>query len=80
MEQEEVKKWALATASALRAMRGEAGLSQVDVERRTGITRTSYRMYERADRQPTVVQLAAISEAFGISFSRLMAEISSRVR
>lgn len=78
MEQRERKKWEQAVARSLRAMRGEAGLSQAEVERRTKIARTSYRMYETGERQPTVVQLAEIAEALGISFSQLMSEINRR--
>lgn len=79
MEQRELERWAQAVAAALRAERGVAGLSQAEVERRTGITRTSYRLYELGKRQPDVTQLAQIAEAFGISFSRLMAAIEQRV-
>ena len=78
MEQHERQLWAEAVAAALRAERGVAGLSQADVERITGIARSSYRYYELATRNPDVVQIAQIAEAFGISFSRLMGEIDRR--
>lgn len=79
MEQSLKDTWAEAVAAALRAERGVAGISQAEVERRTGITRSSYRLYEQGERQPDVVQLAGIAEAFGIPFSRLMFEIERRV-
>lgn len=75
MEQHEIPLWESAVADALRSTRGVARLSQAEVGRRTGIARTSYRMYERAERQPDVIQLAQIAEAFGIPFSELVAEI-----
>lgn len=78
MEQHELEQWAQAVAAALRAERGVAGISQAEVERRTGITRTSYRLYEMGIRNPDITQLAHIAEAFGISFSRLMAAIEQR--
>lgn len=78
MEREDEVRWRLAVAAALRSERGVAGLSQAEAGRLAGIARTSYRLYEEAERQPDVVQIAAIAEAFGISFSRLMNEIQQR--
>ena len=78
MEQRERELWSAAVAATLRAERGVAGLSQAEVERRTGITRTSYRLYELGKRQPDMVQLAGIAEAFGVPLSRLIAEVERR--
>ena len=78
MEQQERALWAQAVAASLRAERGVAGLSQAEVERLTGIARTSYRMHELGTRQPDVVQLAQIAEALRIPLSRLFAEIERR--
>ena len=78
MEQHERELWSAAVAATLRAERGVAGLSQAEVERRTGIARTSYRLYELAERQPDMVQLAALAEAFGVPLSRLIAEMQRR--
>lgn len=78
MEREELERWARAVAETLRAERGVAGLSQAEIERRTGITRSSYRLYEQALRQPDVTQLAHIAEAFGVPFARMMGEIERR--
>lgn len=80
VERTEVEKWAQAVARALRATRAEAQLSQAEVERKTGITRSSYRLYESGDRSPTAIQLAAIAQAFGVSFSTLMGEIERRAK
>lgn len=79
MEQSRLALWKEAVAETLRAERGAAGLSQAEVERRTGITRSSYRLYELAKRDPSVLQMAALAEEFGILFSRLMAEIERRL-
>lgn len=65
-------------AATLRAERGVAGLSQAEAGRRSGIARTSYRLYEEGLRQPDLVQLARIVEAFGISTVRFMAEVERR--
>lgn len=78
MEHEAAERWALAVAETLRAERGIAGRSQAEVERVTGITRSSYRLYEAAKRQPDAVQLAKIADAFRVSFVHLMAEIERR--
>ena len=78
MEQRERELWAAAVAATLRAERGVAGLSQAEVERKTGITRTSYRLYELGSRQPDMVQLATIANAFRISPVHLISEIQRR--
>ena len=72
--------WARATGHTLRAERGIANLSQADVSRKTGIARTSYRLYENGERSPTAVQLATIADTFGISFTKLLAEIERRAK
>lgn len=78
MEQEEAQRWADALAATLRAERGVADKSQAEVERLTGISRSSYRLYEEAKRQPDTVQLAKIAEAFGVSWLYLMSEVQRR--
>ena len=78
MEHETEQRWRAALAATLRAERGVADLSQVEVERRTGIARTSYRLYEEAKRVPDAVQLAAIVDAFGVPWLTFMAEVQRR--
>lgn len=78
MEHAEEESWRQAVAATLRAERAVAGLNQVQVEERTGITRSSYRFYEQGTRMPDAIQLAKIAEAFRIRFSYLMAEIDRR--
>ena len=78
MEQADKDRWAAALAATLRAERGVAKLSQAEVERKTRIARTSYRLYELGERQPDLVQLAVIAEAFGVATSYLIAEVERR--
>lgn len=78
MDQEQLEQWVAVVAATLRAERGIAGISQAEVERRTGITRSSYRLYELGKRQPDVGQLALIAEAFGVSVARLVSEAQRR--
>lgn len=80
MEQEATARWEAAGADTLCAERGIAKLNQVEAARRAGIARTSYRLYEQGERQPDAVQLAAIAEAFGISFAHLLGEIDRRAQ
>lgn len=80
MEQEATARWEAAVADTLCAERGIAKLNQVEAARRAGIARTSYRLYEQGERQPDAVQLAAIAEAFGISFAHLLGEIDRRAQ
>lgn len=75
---EKERRWLRATADALRAERGIANLSQAEMARRTGISRSSYRLYEDAVRSPTAVQLALIAATLGKSFGSLLAEIERR--
>lgn len=79
MEQADERRYLDAVSAALRSARGVAGLSQAEVERRTGITRTSYRLYEDGKRAPSVTYLIEISRAFGIPFPKLAAEIDRRL-
>lgn len=78
MEREEERRWERAVADAIAAERAVARLSQAAAARKAGIARTSYRLYEEAERQPDMVQLAKIAEAFGIPLSKLMAEVVRR--
>lgn len=73
-----MQRWVAAVAATLRAERGVAGFGQAALARRAGISRSSYRLYEEATRNPDVLQLAQIAEALGVPFSHLMAEIDRR--
>ena len=78
MERKEQERWVAAMAATLRAERGLAAISQAEVERRTGISRSSYRLYEQGVRNPDALSLALIAEAFGITPSRLISETERR--
>lgn len=80
MERTAQEKWVAAMAATLRAERGEAALSQAEVERRTGISRTSYRLYELGQRSPDALGLALIAEAFGVLPSRLISGAERRFK
>jgi uncharacterized protein len=55
------------TASELiREMRREGGLSQAELARRAGLTRSVINAYEREQRQPGVEALARIATAAGL--------------
>lgn len=78
MATDKEKRWLRATSLTLRAERGIAQQAQAETSRKAGIARTSYRLYEKGERSPTVVQLAAIAQTFGIPFSKLLGEIERR--
>lgn len=59
--------------------REAAELSQAEVARRTGITRSSYRLYEAGKRSPNVPQLVAIARAFRVPLMRLVTEFERRL-
>ena len=79
MEHEMERQYLAAVAAALRSARGVAGISQAEVERRTGIARSSYRLYEEGVRAPNAAYLVAIARAFGVSFEKLASEIDRQV-
>lgn len=80
MEHDLERRWSDAVAETLRAERAVAKLNQVQVADRTGISRSSYRLYEEGKRQPTAVQLAAIAEAFRVRLSYLVSEMERRTQ
>jgi transcriptional regulator with XRE-family HTH domain len=57
---------------ALVELRGEAGLSQEQLADAAGLHRTYIGGLERAERNPTVVTLIALSKGLGISASGLL--------
>ena len=57
---------------ALVEMRAEAGLSQEQLADAAGLHRTYIGGLERAERNPTVVTLVALSEGLGVSASFLL--------
>jgi len=61
----------------LRGLRKEAGLSQERLAHLAGIDRTYIGGAERGERNVSIVNLARISNALGISLSELMKEVDS---
>ncbi|MFG3130310.1 helix-turn-helix domain-containing protein [Streptomyces tendae] len=61
-------------ARLLLALRTERGWSVYDVERRSGVSRSTLSRMERAVTDPTVTMLAAVCRAYGYRASRLLAE------
>ncbi len=55
----------------VRELRQEAGLSQEELAHKAGIHRTYLGGIERGERNPSLKNIAAITEALGISLSRL---------
>lgn len=49
----------------LKALRIEAGLTQMDMAERTGISQTHYSFIEKGKRIPTIPYLEAIAAVFG---------------
>jgi len=80
MEREEEQRWIDAMSATLRAERAIAGCNQAELARRTGIARTSLRLYEEGRRQPDVIQLAVIADALHITVGHLVAEAERRAR
>ena len=58
---------------AIVKMRAEAGLSQEQLADAAGLHRTYIGGLERAERNPTVLTLVALSKGLGISTSALLA-------
>ena len=75
MKQDELDALDASVAETLRSIRGVAGISQAEMERRTGIARTSYRLYEKGQRQPDINALARIVEACETSLTSVMEDI-----
>lgn len=57
---------------AIRSLRSEQRVSQEELERLTGVHRNYVGGIERAERQPTVVTVAKLAEALGVSASELL--------
>lgn len=59
----------------LRRVREEAGLTQVDLANRLGVTQTYVSKCERGDRRIDVLELAHMCVAMGISLSSFTARL-----
>jgi len=56
----------------LRALRAEKQLSQAELARQLGLTKSSLNMYERGEREPRFETLAAIAAYFGTDLNDLL--------
>ncbi|MER6074664.1 helix-turn-helix transcriptional regulator [Streptomyces sp. NPDC001817] len=63
-----------ALANALRDLRTKHGWSVYDVEKRTGVSRSTLSRIERQVTSPTMVVLAKVCRAYGCSVSHLVGE------
>jgi transcriptional regulator with XRE-family HTH domain len=62
----------------LRLARLQAGKSQYDAARETGIPQAYVSLWERGYREPKLVQLAALAECYGVSLKELEPEREGR--
>lgn len=69
----------LAAAVVLRAARKRAGLSQVELARRAGVTQSVISAYESGRRQPSLLTLAALVEAAGYELEVNVRELSGNL-
>ena len=58
----------------MRSLRLEAGLTQMDMSERTGISQTHYSFLEKGKRIPTIPYLEAIASVFGMTAKDFMVE------
>lgn len=56
----------------LRLLRSESELSQAELAKRLGLTKSSVNMYERGDREPDIDTLKSIADYFGVSMDFLL--------
>jgi len=68
-----------ALAAVIRRRRERAGLSLNQLAARTRLSRPMIRFIETNERIPTIDTVARISRAFGIPFSKLVAEAEGRL-
>ncbi|WP_417179858.1 helix-turn-helix domain-containing protein [Streptomyces scabiei] len=66
-------------ARSLVLLREQRGWSVYDLERRTGVSRSTISRIERAVTEPTTTVLVRVCLAYGCPASRLLAEIESRL-
>lgn len=62
----------------LRQLRQEAGMSQNDLAKQIGVSKSSVNMYERGEREPGFETLEAIADFFNVDMNYLLGTSSSR--
>lgn len=63
----------------LESLRKKVGLSQEDVSQALNMTRPAYRQIETGEREPSMVELKAISELFGVRIDSLNSNLVDQV-
>lgn len=74
----EVNEWSLAVAAQIRAERASARLTQAEMVKRSGLSRSTYVRIESGNRPADVSQLGRIASALGVTSSRLLALAEQR--
>ena len=69
-----------AIAATLRAERAAAGLSQVELSKRSGLGYQTVMRLEKGERSPSIAQLVAICSVLGLSMSQLVERAEERAR
>lgn len=59
-------------AERLRVLRAQRNVKQTDMTRQIGIARQTLSMIERGEQFPTIPQIAALSDFFGVSIDYLV--------
>lgn len=67
-----------AVAATLRAERAASGLTQKEVAGRARMPTITYTRYENAARRPTVIQVMAIADALGLTFTAFARKVDDR--
>lgn len=60
----------------IRALRERQQLTQADLARLSGLSRSQILLLERGDRAPTIVTVASVARALGVSLSELLATVA----
>lgn len=76
----EVREIETRIAARLRVLRDEAGWSLDDLAARSGVSRSTLSRIENGQTSPAAGQLGRLCAAFGITLSRLMAQVEDMVR
>lgn len=60
----------------IRALRERQQLTQADLARLSGLSRSQILLLERGERAPTIVTVASVARALGVSLSELLAPVA----
>ena len=68
-----------ALAKTLRAERAEADLTYIQLEAKSGISRSSLLRFEKGTRDPSIVYLFRLASGLGVTPAHLVAEVDRRL-